>query len=286
MTYSYIVKNIFRKLKPFFLLLSLVFLGGLIWFYIHNSYVNNKTPQNLNIDNIELPFCTQIGTDDLQEPSGLGIDIENKVLWTICDNTRNVIKMDYCGNILGSFHVETSQTTEDIEGIHYSNGYLYIAVEDHNRNADENAVIVYDTNGLKIENSGWITGYGEGSNEGFEAITMDKSNIYVAKERNKPTIIKLNKNWSIDSKKDVSNYMNDVSGMFYSPEDKIWLLSQEGKKLILWDFTENTIDTTKTIYLDHPGMEGVAIDYMKKLIFLVSDEKAELYIYKLPEQSK
>ena len=150
MTSSYIEKNIFRKLKPFFFLLSLVFLGGLIWFYIHNSYVNNKTPQNLNIDNIKLPFCTKIESNVLEEPSGLGIDIENKVLWTICDNTQNVVSMDYCGNIIGSFHVETGQKKrEDIEGIHYSNGYLYIAVEDHNRNADENAVIVYDTNGLK-----------------------------------------------------------------------------------------------------------------------------------------
>ena len=111
---------------------------------------------------------------------------------------------------------------------------------------------------------------------------MDKSNIYVAKERNKPTIIKLNKDWSIDSKKDVSEYLKVVSGMFYSSEDKIWLLSSESNKLILWDFSENAVDTTKTVYLDHPGMEGVAIDYMKNLIFIVSDKNAELYIHKLP----
>ncbi len=278
----YAEKNIFRKLKPFIFLLPFVFLGGLIWFYIHNSDVNNMAPQNFDIDNIKLPFCTKIESNVLEEPSGLGIDIENKVLWTICDSTKNVVSMDYCGNIIGSFHVETCQTIEDIEGIHYSNGYLYIAVEDHNRNTDENSIIVYNTNGLKIENSGWITGYGEGTNEGFEAITMDKSNIYVAKGRNKPTIIKLNKDWSIDSKKDVSEYLKNVSGMFYSSEDKIWLLSKESKMLILWDFSENAVDTTKTIYLDHAGMEGVAIDYMKNLIFIVSDENAELYIYKLP----
>ena len=281
----YAEKYIFRKLKPFLYLLSFVFLGSLIWFYIHNSNVNNKAPLNCNIDNIKLPFCTKIESNVLEEPSGLGIDIENKVLWTICDNTKNVVSMDYCGNIIGSFHVETGQGREgreDIEGIHYSNGYLYIAVEDHNHNADENAVIVYDTNGLKIEHSGWITGYGEGSNKGFEAITMDKSNIYVAKERNKPTIIKLNKDWSIDSKKDVSEYLKIVSGMFYSSEDKIWLLSSESNKLILWDFSENAVDTTKTVNLDHPQMEGVAIDYMKNLIFIVSDKNAELYIHKLP----
>ncbi len=55
-------------------------------------------------------------------------------------------------------------------------------------------------------------------------------------------------------------------------------------KKVLRDYSENAIDTTKTIYFDHPGVEGIVIDYMKDFIFLVSGIRAELYITKFRDK--
>ncbi len=209
----------------------------------------------------------------LEEPSGLSIDISSKSLWTVCDETASIVKMDYCGNIISSFKAKTWQKEIDLEGIHFDKKTksLLIAVEDNSKNKDENGIIIYNKLGNKIKEHR-IMGYGNGKNDGFEAITKIKNYIYVAKEKSNPTIIKLDNNFKKISQRDMSEHLEDISGMAYSgKKEQIFVLSEDSSKVILFDYKSNKI--LKEISLNkNIKMEGIAFDIKNNQLYLVSDK--------------
>ncbi len=281
--------KISKRKKKYLILLAIIIST---FIFLKNNYLYRKVnlflyPKTFSKNAFFLNIYSE---SVLEEPSGLTIDTANKVLWTVCDENINVVKMDYSGNILFSFPIDTGQTKADIEGIHYdpSSKHLFIVLENHTNEYDENGIVIYDTNGNSVKHQ-WIKGFGATDNDynsGFEAITIANNHLFIGKEKNDPLVIKFNKKLKIVDQKNVSKFLKDVSGIFYSGhKETFFLLSEASKKIIYWDFTKNKIDDSKTIILNM-GIkpEGIAVDFNVNKIFIVSDSGGSVsktVLYKL-----
>lgn len=204
----------------------------------------------------------------MPEPSGLALDPDMEHLWIVSDRKGQIYKTDLTGKVVQKIDIKAS----DFEGvaIDASGEILYVLDE------TKNDITCYNSKGKKLCD---INLSEKASNKsGPEGIDVDWETGYfvVVNEKNPRVIYILDPEGNEVHKNKISG-LNDLSGVVINPKNKeIWLLSDEDQKLlrILPDYA-----IAEEFLIDVVQMEGLAIDFDKKRIYIVSDQEEELHVY-------
>ena len=146
-------------------------------------------------------------------------------------------------------------------------------------------------------------------NKGLEGITWNPKSetFFVVKEGSPPMLIEIQRNleailthWVLGPETGffipgVSQERLDLSGLCYDiHRDKLWLVSDKGQHLFLYDYHTNTIDQRIPLgyrkgkegigaYREMTKAEGVVISDDGGTLYIVSDKEARLYVYAIRE---
>lgn len=203
------------------------------------------------------------------EPSGLDLTFNKKGFWTVSDENSTVYRLDMDGNILRSFKVKGI----DLEGIATVKENTIAVVLERSRE-----IVLLDTLGKEIKR-GKLALKGE-LNSGMEGITYDGENqkFYVVNEKSPGLLIELDLDLKELNRTELT-LAKDYSGIFYEKnEDVLWILSDESQKIMITDKSGNLIEEYKTKIVQ---AEGITLDYENNRCYIVSDNKEELYEYKI-----
>jgi uncharacterized protein YjiK len=222
---------------------------------------NSKTDKRLEI----------IGKYELnvKEPSGLTFSENGEFLWTVSDETNKLYKITTLGEVIDSVNVEGI----DLEGVSkYNDNKLFVICE------RERSILVLDSN-LTINKKLYLDLKGK-KNSGIEGITYNKNNghTFVINEKDPALLVELDDSLHIISQKEL-DFADDVSGLDYNPRlNELWIVSDLNRTL----FRCNTLGVILDSYkVDIRQLEGVAIDFDKNMIYLVSDFTENLYVFKI-----
>jgi len=222
---------------------------------------NNLQPENTGVT------LKITGRHALQvpEPSGLTLFPPGNFLWTVSDQTGSVYQMDYSGRIYKALDINGN----DLEGVcfnHFSNELLIVE--------EFLAEIV------RLDTMGNIKGRTQilntHDNSGLEGICIDNNgNIFVLKEKAFGLWIALNPDFSIKETIELT-FASDYSGISCdTTANRFWIVSDQDKKIFLWDKNDGVIEQFN---IPVENAEGIAVDFQKDQIYVVSDSQAELYI--------
>lgn len=209
---------------------------------------------------------------DIEELSGL-CAYNSDILYAVSDNTNKIYKISTTGKLLGNI----STTGEDLEGVAInSNDQSIYIVEERKRD-----ILQYDKFGNMIRTIA-VSVENRDINSGLEGICINpmNNNIFVLNEKSPGKLIELNSSGSQIFSADL-HFALDYSDMCINPnEEEIWILSDESRKIVKCDTKGNLIEEYN---VNINKMEGISIDFSKKLIFIVSDSYKKLYQLNLPD---
>ena len=205
----------------------------------------------------------------MPEPSGLAMDPDMKHLWIVSDRKGQIYKTDLRGVVQEKIDIKAS----DFEGVAISREgeTLYVIDEAKNR------IQCYQHNGKSTCKHGLNQKVTKKS--GPEGIDVDWENgdLYVVNESNPTQIYHLNKEF-VEIERHQTTVLSDLSAICVDPKSKdIWLLSDEDQKLIR---VSSDYEIKNEYLIDIKQMEGLAIDYARKIIYIVSDAEEELHVFK------
>ena len=206
---------------------------------------------------------------DVPEPSGLAINSNGTVLYTVSDETNKVYKLTTTGLLLQTFDFEGN----DLEGVcSYTEGKLLLA-EERTKNIIELVLTtgVYTTHTMAYDN--------EESNAGIEGITYDSTiqNSYFLNEKKPSKLFKLDSSFNIINSYNL-DFASDYSGIFYEKtEDVLWIVSDESQSINKCTM-QGELLASYTVNVQKP--EGIVITDTK--IYVVSDSQEKLYVFQKP----
>jgi uncharacterized protein YjiK len=211
-------------------------------------------------------------TISVPEPSGLDLTYDHKGFWTVSDETSTIYKLDSEGNVVNTIKVDGF----DMEGITTVNDSIIAVVLERTRE-----VLLLDTSGNEIKRKD--LGLRGEANSGLEGITYIPGNghFYVLNEKKPSLLIELNSQLEI-IRIDTLKFSRDVSGIFYDKKNKcLWILSDENQLIVKADMHGKPIDK---INISVVQPEGITIDPAGKRLYVVSDNKNALYVYKFNQK--
>ncbi len=205
------------------------------------------------------------------EPSGLSLNYNTSYLWVVSDQTGKVYKVSLDGRTLQTL----AYTGEDLEAVTQNpvDKTLWVA-EERSRE-----IVQLDTLGNELARF-HIPVEQIDANNGLEGIAFNTSNdhLYVLNEKAPHLLVELNTNQAILNQYALT-FADDCSGLVYDPTENIfWIISDESQTITKCDVTGNPIESFN---LTVPKLEGIALDLTRKVAYLVSDSKEELYIFSL-----
>ena len=207
----------------------------------------------------------------VKEPSGLVYDKVRKVLYAVSDNTNRIYKLSKTGSILQEY----SFIGNDLEGITIAKDGDLLVVEERKRE-----VIKYNTS-TEVKKVYSVGVEENDANSGLEGIcyTSEDNTYFVLNEKNPGLLLILNQNFVKIETYSLS-FANDFSGICYDRgEDVIWIVSDQSKTLTKCDKKGNKL---KQYNLSIDKAEGIALDEVNKLFYIVSDSKNILYEIEYP----
>jgi uncharacterized protein YjiK len=246
----------------------------------------------------------------LNEPSGLALSHEKNALWTISDDTKKLFKLSLDGELEkdASFKIPD----KGLEGIVLdpTGEFLLTVKEDDN----ELIKIKVDTQDVTDRKRlAGMAGYdeiapyfvGRGANKGLEGITWNEETetIFVMKEGAPGLLVEISSDLQTIRSHQLLNYENgfhdtevgaddlDFSDICYDQSrDRFWIISDKARRLFLYDWKENKVIQSSKLgygknatYREVKKAEGVAIDPDANHLYVVSDEKARLYVFDIRE---
>ncbi len=205
------------------------------------------------------------------EPSGLSLNYNASHLWVVSDQTGKVYKVSLDGRALETL----AYTGEDLEAVTQNpvDKTLW-AAEERSRE-----IVQLDTLGNELARFNILVEQTD-SNNGLEGIAFNTSNghLYVLNEKAPHLLVELNPNQAILNQYELT-FADDCSGLVYdSTENVFWIVSDESQTITKCDITGNPLESFN---LTIPKLEGIALDLTRKIVYLVSDSKEELYLFSL-----
>jgi len=248
----------------------------------------------------------------LNEPSGLTLNRDGSALYTVSDDTKAIFRLDLKGRVCvaESFFIGL----DDLEGIaiRRDDNELLVVQE------ESNSVVVVDLKSRRERSRrplSTMTNYttiahhfpDPPDNNGLEGITVNTSNdhVFVVKERQPGLLIELDPSLKTILSTRVLQASQgfihpelkadklDFSGLSYdSSSDTLWIASDKGRCLFQYDWGRDTVVRRLDLTIstgDKPERirkpEGVAFDPDRKRMYVVSDRDADLYVFKLHDDS-
>ena len=223
-----------------------------------------KEPPLTHSDNLRL-----IGVHPLEvsEPSGVTLGPDGKSLWVISDEDGRVHSLDLEGLEKGSFKVDKS----DLEGLTSVGDSALAVVSERGRE-----LLVMTLGGDPIK-SGHIDIPGS-DNLGPEAVAYDplKEQFHILKEKQPGILITLNNDLREISRRTL-DFSRDYSGLEFEPVRRhFWILSDESRSIHV---TNEDFEVQATFSTNIRQMEGLAVDYERKRLYVVSDHTGKLYVF-------
>ena len=213
------------------------------------------------------------------EPSGLAFDKTNNRLFTVSDNTGQVMILSTNGTVIQTLAYAGS----DLEGVSmYKNNKILIAVEGTMDLVEYDYVndVTVATHSMNYQN------YSTDSNSRIEGVTYDSANdeIYFVSEKNPGLLLKADGNFNVVNEYvEPLNHGGDYSATYYVEETgNLWIASDQTSTIYKCTTNGTIIDqypVTTSIGATIDKLEGIAIDYSNQLIYGVSDGGQELYVF-------
>jgi uncharacterized protein YjiK len=203
------------------------------------------------------------------EPSDLAMSFEKNFLWTVSDNTGNIYRLSFDGEVLDSLVIEG----KDPEGVAVISSQVLAVVFE-----SKDQIVFYDTAGNKLK-TGKIN-FSSEFNLGLEGITYNKNtgHYYIVNEQSPTAILEVDESFNLVDTVEL-NITQDLSGIFYDErENAYWIVSDESDFLGKFDTSFNILSSYK---IDLEQAEGVAVDSANKLIYLVSDKDNGFFVYRI-----
>ncbi len=250
--------RLFRFVVSFFMLMLLL---------VSFTQCKNKETKKSKSSNISLIKKIPL---KVPEPSGITFNKKENTLLIVSDESSRIYKLQPNGKIKDSLSVNGL----DLEGIAYINDTSIVTILERDR-----AVVILSTTGEELSRFS-IDLYGK-PNSGLEGVTFNPNNnhLYVLNEKKPGLLLELQLDGKLINKKELK-FAKDYSGLFFDEsENELWITSHESKSIYKCS-TEGVVISSYSI--DVPQVEGIAIDFDLKKIFLVCDKTQSLFIYSLP----
>lgn len=216
------------------------------------------------------PEIRQLGAYSINvpEPSGLSFTHNKSGLWTVSDASNKIYRLDFEGNVISSFEVNSS----DLEGIAIINEDTLAVVSE-----SDHEIIQLTTTGKRagkfnVENTG-------SEDSGLEGLAYDPVNkmFYAANEKSPKVIIKLDRAFNEINRYEIS-FAEDLAGLNVDGSF-LWVLSEESNSITKCSLECEALESWK---IDAAQPEGIAVDYSTKKAYIVSDSQSSLAVYQLP----
>lgn len=245
--------------------LKIILLAKLIIAFAFFSSCNTDEVE-VNNNQLELLASYKI---NVKEPSGLAINNDGTILYTVSDNINKVYKLSTTGNILQTFNY----IGNDLEGVSVISDTKLLLAEERTKE-----IVEYNlSTGKSIKHK--INYENNDSNGGIEGVAFNSidNTIFILNEKKPSLLIRLRADFSIISKNEL-NFAGDYSGIFHEDSsNNLWIVSDQNKTLNRCTLTGELI---KSYPINVTKAEGVVVTNNK--IYVVSDSDAKLYIYKKP----
>lgn len=241
----------------------LITLVAILLITIIICYINNLS------NSVDVLSPIKVVSLTVPEPSGLEYDKDENVLWTVSDETSKIYKIDFEGNILKEIEVDGF----DLEGITKTDDSTLVVILERSR-----TVVILDTSGTEL-NRIELNLDGE-PNKGIEGIAYNpnNSNLYILNEKKPRLLMKLDSDGTVQ--KHSIDFALDLSGIFYEElTESLWILSDESEAIFKCNEKGSVITKYK---IDIEQAEGIAINSMDSLLYVISDPLEKLFIYELP----
>ncbi|MCG8410767.1 MAG: SdiA-regulated domain-containing protein [Bacteroidales bacterium] len=209
---------------------------------------------------------------NIPEPSGLTLCTNSDLLYTVSDNSDKIFKITTKGKNLGSFKTGCN----DLEGVAYdnTNNNIWI-IEEGKRNA-----VQFDLNGKKLKQIS-VPVKTIRANKGIEGIAINPVNqhVFVLNEASPGMLVELDANGKL-VKSTKLLFAIDYSGVFVNNTGtELWIVSDESAKIYRCNMKGEVLDDYK---INVKQAEGIAIDFSKGIVYVVSDYTQKLYLFNLP----
>ncbi|WP_169833690.1 SdiA-regulated domain-containing protein [Caldithrix abyssi] len=205
---------------------------------------------------------------DVAEPSGLALTPDGSALWTVSDHSNRIVQISLTGKRLKTL----SYQGNDLEGVVIDpTAHTLWVAEERSRE-----LVEVDSTGKELQRHRILDG---DDNSGLEGVCFDVlRRLFTIKEKQPGLLMALNADFSIRWQKELS-FAGDYSGLCADTLlNRFWILSDQDESLFLWDTNAGLVGQYK---LNIVGPEGIAIDFARGLIYVVSDPQSRLYVFKL-----
>lgn len=246
------------KIKNIDVILSIVFI-----LFVSCSKNNEVFPVN---NGLELINSYKI---NVLEPSGLAINNDETILYTVSDSTNKIYKLSTTGDVLQTFEYAGN----DLEGISVFTKTKLLVVEERTKEVVEYDMDTGNFSKHKIDFKNTT------ANSGLEGVAynFNDGTIFILNEKDPGLLMRLNPNYTINNLTTL-NFASDYSGIFHeSTTNNLWIVSDQSRTINKCDLKGNLI---KSYPINVIKAEGIAVSNDK--IYIVSDAEAKLYIYKKP----
>jgi uncharacterized protein YjiK len=272
---------------------------------------------NLEAHSFTLAYSHHVKIKDkeagLTEPSGLALSLDRTVLWTISDDTRRVFQLSLEGDLLEDKSIEVAD--KGLEGIALDPaGGTLLAVKEETNEILTIDIKTHEVKGYALADMKCydeVARYFAGkkkrkkkdNNKGLEGITCNEETgtIFVLKEQGPGLLVEVSPNLQEILSHKLLNDQNgfcdpdlapdeiDFSDLCYDPSRGcVWIISDQASRLFLYDWKDNRVIHSEKLSYSRKGKdrpikkaEGVAIDPKSNRLYVVSDAKAQLYVYQI-----
>ena len=223
------------------------------------SMPSSKWPKLEAIDKIKLR---------IPEPSDICVGPDKKSFYIVSDN-GTLFQTDLRGQILK----KAKYRGADFEGVWYKSPYVHVADESLRQ------IILYDTTGLKKVASYQYSYFGA-RNKGWEGITWNpvRNRFVLFTERSPLMLFEVDTGYVITREEEMTQFA-EVSSLTWH-DNKLWILSDEERELYRVNPSTYAIETGWSVPVHNP--EGVCFG-PDGYLYVLSDDRAMLYIFPLPE---
>jgi len=209
---------------------------------------------------------------DVKEPSGLTFDKSRNILYTVSDNSNKIYKLGLTGTVFQEYNY----VGEDLEGICIDKDKNLVLVEERKRQ-----IVEYNTSTKESKFHNLEIEVNE-ANSGLEGITFNSKDntFFVLNEKNPGLLLVVDQSFKIEAKYNL-DFASDYSGICYDAnEDLIWVVSDQSKTLTK---CQKNGDMIKQYRLSIDKVEGIAIDAIENVFYMISDSRDELYKIDIPK---
>lgn len=197
----------------------------------------------------------------------MDLAIDKKSLWLVSDSDSCIYQISLNGDVLRKIQLPY----KDLEGIAVIDDQRLAVVSERSRKIVEVAL-----DGTVVH-EGEINVPGT-DNAGPEALAYNAQAgvFYILKEGLPGLLITMDRSFKEIGRADVT-FARDYSSVAYDPVQKhLWILSDLSKAIYVLDLDLNI----KTVFSTNiPQKEGIAVDYLSRTVYIVSDKTRELYVF-------